>query len=338
MRIAVLTLLAASAILAGCGGQHALPLSPAGPSVAGDATRPATSPSEIMYLLIGGQKNQMPSVAAYDADSPSETPKPLYTIAPNGLGTYGNVRVDANDNLFVSKYLANETKIYMFPPGASKPSATCIISPGASALSISNGILYAALSGGSDTIQEYAEPFTGGSCAKPKKTLTDEIALREGGTELFDVTEDSAGNIFDIYEGGPGMAEMYMDEFTAGSDHAHPYYKLGESYDTFLVIADAHKNLITNYSQEGGTDPNDYLAVFPDEAKKLKLYYPLGDGAWSSLALAKDQTELFALGNTYRTLAVSVFSYASKTGTIGKQKRSYTIENLYDGAMAVYSK
>jgi hypothetical protein len=325
--------------LAACASQAVQPT----PSLSGNAialSRGAahllSSPTEVLYVLVGKTKSRTPSVAAFDGNDSSSDPKPLYTIRPNGIGSYGYLAVDDADNLFVAKYLAQSTKIYMFAAGQVKASAVCNLPYSVSSMTIADGTLYAALGDGTDRIQEFKEPFTGGTCAEPTKTLTDEIAVREGGKYLWGVSIDPAGSIFDIYEGGPGIESMYMDEFTAGTDHSHAFLKLGESYSTFYMTIDKHKNIILGYENQA-SDSNAYLAVFPHETKKPALYYPLGNGAWLGVGLAKDQTELFALSD-YPTTKISVYAYNASTGKIGELKRTIGGLWMYDQQFAIYSK
>jgi hypothetical protein len=296
----------------------------------------SSTPTEILYVLVGKVKTEAPSVAAFNGEDDSSDPKPLYTIRPNGLGSYDYLAADSADNLFVAKGLANSTKIYMFGPGKNKADAVCILPFKVANMTIASDTLYLSVDDGSDRIEELPEPFAHGTCAQAKKTVVDETALREGGTILFGVAVDPSGAIFDIYEGGPGMEKMYMDEFSAGTDHSHAFYNLGESYSSFYIAIDSHKNLITNL-QNAASDSSDYLAVFPKETKKPNLVDPLDDGAWQDLAFAKNDTELFAISD-YPTTKVSVFDYDPATGTIGKVKRAIGGLWPYDQVLAVYSK
>ncbi len=257
---------------------------------------------------------------ALNAQDTSPSPSPLYTIPPNGQGEYGYLAVDSDNYLFAIKYFSYSAKLSMFAPGSTKASVTCLFSTPPIGMYVAKDVLY--LTQADDTIVEYAEPLSASQrCSHPIKTLTDERAKRLGSKSLYGLMVDPFGNIFDVWQASQNEA-LYMDEFNAGSNHAHSFFALHDSYETFMLTSDHNGNVITNVENYLGS-PNDAIAVILHGTKTPQLFYPIGDSGYGGLALGKHDGELFAFRN-YPTGAVHVYGYNAKTGNLGSEKRAYS--------------
>jgi hypothetical protein len=298
---------------------------------------PRSSPSDILYLLLGTKNYHGPSIGVFDADDTSSKPKPLYTIAPYNkeyYEYYSYLAVDSHNNLFAAVSAKSEDSIEMFESGARKTSVTCPLPAEVSSLYVSGGILYVGEFGYSNTIAEYAEPFsTKTGCGKPVKMLTDKLADKQNADGIEGMVVDSAGNLFDAFtgvEGSDGFA--VMDEFEAGSRVARKFLSIKNATTPRYLTVDRNKDIVTNLL--GGETVNDVLAVFPHETKKPKLYYP-NAAYWQGVALTGAQTELFA-SSTYPA-AVHVFGFDPKTGAVGDE-RTFGDVQPYGGSLVIFSK
>lgn len=289
-------------------------------------------PAELLYVLGGSVKTRTPHILVFDGQERSRHPAPIYTIPPDGNGEYGLLAVDHGNYLFAEQFLSNAVKLYMFPPGQTKPSVTCVLPWTATAMYVAKGRLY--LAGAGDTIEEFAEPLTSKEdCEHPIVTLTDKLALHNGSPSLYALTMDRLGNIFDTWQGGR-YNYFYMDKFPAGSKNAQAFAGLHDAVTTFYMTSDRSSNLITNlYAQSGYGDA---LAVFPRGSKVPKLFQPIPDGTYCGVAIATQDTELFALKD-YPSTVVSVYHYFPNSGTIGTVKRTFPGLWPYAQSIAVYS-
>ena len=240
------------------------------------------------------RRRAAPYIMALNAQDTSPSPSPLYTIPPNGQGEYGYLAVDSDNYLFAIKYFSYSAKLSMFAPGSTKASVTCLFSTPPIGMYVAKDVLY--LTQADDTIVEYAEPLSASQgCSHPIKTLTDERAKRLGSKSLYGLMVDPFGNIFDVWQASQNEA-LYMDEFNAGSNHAHSFFALHDSYETFMLTSDHNGNVITNVENYLGS-PNDAIAVILHGTKTPQLFYPIGDGGYGGLALGKHDGELFAFRN-----------------------------------------
>ncbi|HEY1656595.1 MAG TPA: hypothetical protein VGF86_15940 [Candidatus Tumulicola sp.] len=330
----VFWLFAGTAIFAGCSAAR-IPVEPAGPAQAVQTVAEAQKlPSELLYVFGGRPKIKKPYIMVFDGQDKSRYPLPLYTIPPDGNGIYGLLAVDRHNYLFAEQFFANSAKLYMFAPGQTKPSVTCSLPSAASAMYVSNGTLYLAQVG--NAIVELAEPLTSrDDCSHPLATLTDVHAQREGSTTLYALVTDPQGDIFDTYQGGR-YNYFYMDRFLAGSKTARPFANLHDAAATFYATSDRNDNLITNLA-DYPSGQGDVLAVFPHGSKVPKLFHPIDDGAYCGVAIATNDTELFALKN-YPSPSVYVYRYDAKHGKIGQVKRSFSGLWMYGQSIAVYSR
>jgi hypothetical protein len=276
----------------------------------------------------------------YDAEDTSAKPKPLYIIGPGYANLYSRLAVDASGNLFVAGGGGDygTEVLYMFPPGAKKPSATCPFSNSFGGMFVANGKLYLSTLGYSNTIAEYAEPLqAGGGCGKPIRTLTDKAAFKLHAAGLVGLLVDQQENIFDSFALYVGSPPQFIDEFKAGSRSAQNFAKIQEGGTPEFFAVDRNDDIITTGSEQGYS--GNALAVFPRESKQQTLYDPL-DGAvweWDGLALDKAQTTLFAatFGNKS---AIHLLAFDPKTGKIGKEKRTFGNVELGGGAIALYAR
>ncbi len=289
-------------------------------------------PAEVLYVLGGTQKTRQPFINVFNAQDTAPNPTPLYTIPPNGDGGFGVLAVDSQNNLFVEKAAGSIVKLYMYPAGQSKPSVVCLLPFIPNNMSIAGNVLYIATR--SNSINEYVVPFSAGkTCPSPAKTITDKIAERESNTGILGVSADPFGDVFDTWQASP--ANGFMDEFNAGSNHAHSYARLGDYYASFYMTSDRKGNMITNI-RNSSENPMDSIAVFPRGSKVANLFDPINDGQYLGMAVATNDTELFVAVD-YPTTEVQVYSYDAKTATVGSLKRTFTNVWYYAQSIAVFS-
>lgn len=296
-------------------------------------TRPRlTLPPEVLYAIGGNPQKNTNYIMALNAQDTSPSPSPLYTIPPNGQGEYVYLAVDSSNYLFAIKYFPYSAKLAMFAPGSTKASVTCLFSTTPTGMYVANGLLYVAQA--DDTIVQYAEPLSASrGCSQPIKTLTDQLARRSGSKSLYGLMGDPFGNIFDVWQSS-GNEQLYMDEFNAGSNHAHSFFALHDSYETGLLTSDHNGNIITNLENYQGS-PNDAIAVMLHGTKTPQLFYPVGDGGYGGFALGRRDGELFAF-RSYPTGEIHVYGYNAKSGTLGSERRVFS--GIDGGSIAVFSK
>jgi hypothetical protein len=325
---AVVLLAAASGVVAACSSFDATPK-----PVLQRASK-TTRSKELLYVLVGGLKKGLPSIAAFDARDGSPNPKPLYTIRPSRGETYDLLAVDHHGNLFASQDYGSPATVTMFAPGSSKPEATCRL-PGIMAMYVAEGKLFVSTPGYVNMIAEYAEPFPTDGCGRPSKTLTDQLANEQRSSGIFGITVDNQGNVFDTWRGSTGSGSVHMDVFKAKSKDAKLFANLKDSDSTTFLVVDRSNDIVTNLSGNGSL--NDFLAVFRGESNKPTLSHPLGLADWQGVAFGSGQAELFAL-RTNPALSVDVFAYDPKAGVISKRKRGFG--SIYPGgrSIAVYAR
>lgn len=323
-----ITLCAACALLAGCGGAQP-PINAPGAMPQSGAVR--ALPSDLLYVAGGPSSTVHPSIEVFNALDNSQNPKPIYTIGPRGGGTYDLLAVDAANNLYVVNFFANGAKLLTFPSGKTQPDVECVLDNVPHDTFIAGKTFYSTTK--NYTIEEYALPIRRGkACPKPARVLTDERAELRGYQGLWGVAVDPHGDIFDIWQ--PPNGEK-IDEFPAGSAKARRFASLKQTEAAFYMTSDRSGNVITNFGSEA--PQSDSIVVFRPGGRTHKLFYPISNGAYLGVALADKNTELFA-AKDYPQTTVSAYSYDPSRGRVGRVLRTFSLGIWVDAqSIAVFS-